>query len=218
MKKTFIAIIALSGVAFAQNEEGSARFTDMQLYPRPAGAYYSGSYELMFTLTEAYDMSSTTVLAGYCAPKNYTEARTGNGIVLEGSTLKIGLGNFNDVTFDIFGRNVFGDNFSFTMSAVDGEYVAFSGIEKGVFYTLSVEGNDGYMTATLSWDGGSVTSGPYDGRMNNPSGNNGGMFSHINPDMYDPNLEKPAPSAPEPATATLSLLALAGLAARRRRK
>ena len=66
------------------------------------------------------------------------------------------------------------------------------------------------MTPTLSWDGGTATANAYNGNMN---GYNDSMNYGVNPGV------KIADNVvPEPATATLSLLALAGLAARRRRK
>ena len=81
-------------------------------------------------------------------------------------------------------------------------------IQKGVEYTLSVTGASAAMPPTLSWTDAelgtqSETLASYNGNMNG----NADIVYAVNTEMI-----------PEPATATLSLLALAGLAARRRRK
>ncbi len=82
----------------------------------------------------------------------------------------------------------------------------FTGLETGVVYTVSNVGADQSQTVTLT--GGDINS-----TVNYAGNMNGGDADTTMTVTFNQTF-----AVPEPATATLSLLALAGLAARRRRK
>ena len=82
-------------------------------------------------------------------------------------------------------------------------------LSRGVEYTISGTGTNNDLTLTLSWDGDSEVLATYNGNVNGTDGDLT-VIAKVNQNYS-------VPSIPEPATATLSLLALAGLCARRRR-
>ena len=210
MKKTLIALMAMAGMAFGETitvNTIDAKFTDA---PVLAGNCWSDDYVLTFTLTEDYTLAGSGSVVGFYRGGGKTDPYGYNGIVLGGSdealTLTIGRGCANNTTGDATGIGAtttftFQDNVTFTTT-----------IQKGVVYTLSVTGGDQSMTPTLTWDGGSETLASYKGNMNS----NAALTYAVNAGTITKEVVTPA--VPEPATATLSLLALAGLASRRRRK
>ncbi|MBR5195851.1 MAG: PEP-CTERM sorting domain-containing protein [Akkermansia sp.] len=203
MKKTLIALMALAGVAMA--DEHLAIIAEFTQAPVVAGNCWSGDYVLTFTLAEDYTLQHGGALVGFYRGAAVNDNYGYNAITLGGTndalTLTVGRGRvlntLNDATG--IGANTtvaYQDNVTFTTA-----------IEKGVTYTLSVTGGNQAMTPTLSWTTAegiqSETLAAYAGNMNG----NAALTYAVNTVMI-----------PEPATATLSLLALAGLAARRRRK
>ena len=211
MKKTLIALMALAGIACgAETLTGiTAQFTTP---PTTADDYWVNDYVFEFTLTEDYTLSDFgSVLAVYWGDQA-TNSTAGEGyscgaIYLTESngvlTLNIGDGitNENLSNVDITSTTTFTNQRGTTFSTVE--------IQTGVTYTLSVTGANQDMTPTLTWEGESVTAAVFNGNMN--GGNSGNATTN-----YKVNVG--TVTIPEPATATLSLLALAGLAARRRRK
>ena len=210
MKKTLIALMALAGVACG------ATTIDAQFITAPStgGDFWSADYELTFTLATEYEIApSGAVIAAYWGSQqnaaNQDPGLSANAIYLTESngalTLNVGDGKLSSV----LGNTGTLDN---TITFSNGRGTTFTGvtIEKGVTYTLTVDGATGAMTPTLTWKGGSATATAYNGNMN----------CYASPMNYgvNPGITIAAPSVPEPTTATLSLLALAGLAARRRRK
>ena len=205
MKKTLIALMALAGVAMA--DEHLAIIAEFTQAPVVAGNCWSGDYVLTFTLAEDYTLQHGGSVVGFYRGSAVNDTHGYNAITLGGTndalTLTVGRGRVQNTL-----NNATGIGANTTVSYQD--KVTFeTTIAKGVEYTLSVAGATGAMTPTLSWvdaDGATqtLTAGSYNGNMN---GHNANMVSAVNTELI-----------PEPATATLSLLALAGLAARRRRK
>lgn len=209
--------MALAGVVAAETEQYTiqAEFTTP---PTRKGEFYSDDYVFTFTLDELYTIAdSGAILGAYWGTQkdNYGNdpGLSANAIYLtevDGNlTLNVGDGKLSSI---LGSTGSLTNEISFTL----GRGMTFENvvIQKGVTYTLSVTvreepnqwgGNSGMMTPTLTWEGGSITGTEYNGGMN---GNTATMNYGVNRGVL----------VPEPTTATLSLLALAGLAARRRRK
>ena len=206
MKKTIIALMALAGIACGANTIDAA-FTTV---PTTENNFWSDDYVFTFTLAEEYDIATSGAVLGayWGTQKNNNGDDPGlsaNAIYLTENngalTLNLGDGRLSS----ILGST---GTLDYTISFTNGRGTSFSDvtIQKGVTYTLSVGGASQSMTPTLTWDGGSATAAAYNGNMNGYTATmNYGVSSGIS-------------TVPEPTTATLSLLALAGLAARRRRK
>ena len=212
MKKTIIALLALAGVAAA---------APLTLTSPANGSLSSGnnavawsedystltSWELSFTLTDA--ALGDAILFG--------TDRDGSGAA--GYILSTNV----DGSLEVYARNI-GVTYSKSTAAgvvTAGTPVAitFSFVADENQYTNEIVGGTFTVKAgeaTSSW---AVTSGlGYTDLTNNSVSRfwtNGGaeQFSNITVTKLDNNMV-----VPEPTTATLSLLALAGLAARRRRK
>ena len=209
MKKTIIALMALAGIACGATTI-DAQFTTV---PTTGDDFWANSYVLTFTLAEEYDIATSgAVIGAYWGTQNNQGGNdpglSANAVYLTESngslTLNVGDGKLSSV----LGSTGKLDN---TISFELGRGTTFStvSIQKGVTYTLSVDGADRSMTPTLTWDGGSATAAAYNGNMN-------GYTVTMNYGV-NPGIAISTPAVPEPTTATLSLLALAGLAARRRR-
>ena len=213
MKKTIIALLALSGMAMAAapNELGIAS----------GGNFWGGDFTLTFTLNEgALSATDTTdVLALYWGTFSTGEYYS-NGITLtwssdEAVALYIGDGSMGGVGSSADSAQI---TESTTFSGSRGATFSTT-LTMGETYTLKNVGGDGNQTVSL-YAGTDVTGAAlgtvtYNGNMNGGNADTT-MGSVVNSQYaYVPT---PAPSVPEPTTATLSLLALAGLAARRRRK
>ena len=208
MKKTLIALMALASVASAAWVEDHAAITAVfTTAPSTAGNFWSADYVLTFTLAQDYTLQHGGSVVAFYRGNDPDNTYGTNAITLGGSnealTLTVGRGRIHNTL-----NNATGIDANTTVSYQD--KVTFdTTIAKGVTYTLSVAGATGAMTPTLSWvdaDGTeqTLTADSYNGNMN---GHQNNMVSAVNTEFI-----------PEPATATLSLLALAGLAARRRRK
>ena len=208
MKKTLIALMALAGVAMgAVVEDHLAIEAEFTTAPSTAGNFWSADYVLTFTLAQDYTLQHGGSVVAFYRGTAVNDNYGYNAITLGGTndalTLTVGRGRVNNTLDNATGIGVnttvsYQDNMTFETTIV-----------KGIDYTLSVVGATGAMTPTLSWVDAegiaqSLTAASYNGNMN---GNAADMVTAVNTELI-----------PEPATATLSLLALAGLAARRRRK
>ena len=211
MKKTLIALMALAGVAAAATEVDtiSASYTNLVR----KGECYADSFTFTFTLTDDYSLEESGAVLGFYRGSDPGNDYGYNAIVLGGSddalTLTVGRGKASNTVNDATGISAdttftFQDNYTFATT-----------IQKGVEYTISFTlkeepnqwgGIAGLLTPVLTWgDSGSESGTQYNGGMNGDA-------------AFTVAVNSGTITIPEPTTATLSLLALAGLAARRRRK
>lgn len=208
MKKTIIALLALAGVAAAETTTTVDTIdAAWGTAPAVAGNCWSGDYTLTFTLDSLYTLEGSGSVIGFYRGSATNDTYGYNAIVLGGTdtalTLTVGRGRAYNTEDNATGIDA---ETYFTFAGGADDKVTFSTtIQKGVTYTLSVTGGDQAMTPTLTWNGGTETLASYKGNMNG----NAALTNVLN---------KGTITIPEPTTATLSLLALAGLAARRRRK
>lgn len=215
MKKTIIALMALAGIACGATTI-DAQFTSV---PNSTGYdYYISSYTFEFTLDSSFTIdNSGSVLAymrGDAKSDNYGYNAITLGVSDDSLKLTIGRGKAVDTTSDATGIDA-DTTFNYQ------DFKTFSTtIKKGVTYTLTAtmtqvanggtydNGSpkyDGMVSGVLTWNGGTSSVEAYKSNMNG----GGALVVAVNPGIA---------TVPEPTTATLSLLALAGLAARRRRK
>ena len=216
MKKTLIALMALAGVACGETITLSTIDAKFVSAPALAGNCWAGDYTFTFTLTDDYTLEGSGSVVGFYRGSAVNDTYGYNAIVLGGSdealTLTVGRGRAFETVDNATGIDA-DTYFTFASGATD-KVTFTTQIVKGVEYTLTVTGASEAMTPTLSWGAdSSETLASYNGNMNGNAALtcvvNTGTITKVIPDT---------PSVPEPATATLSLLALAGLASRRRRK
>ncbi len=211
MKKTLIALMAMAGMAFGAAEDHLAIEAEFTTVPVQAGNCWSADYVLTFTLAADYSLENGGSVVAFYRGTAVNDGYGYNAIVLGGTnealTLTIGRGRAFDTVDNATGIDA---DTTFTFAAAADDKVTFATtIERGVEYTLSVAGGDQAMTPTLTWGvDGVETLASYKGNMNG----NAALTYAVNTQYISTQI------VPEPATATLSLLALAGLAARRRRK
>ncbi len=204
MKKTIIALMALAGVAAAAQYDMTA-----------ADNLYAGEFTLEFTVAEGLVVSGDyDIIAAYYQVNG--GAYSVNAIKLNSNgslTMQRG-GSLSSTTLD--NETTLGTtNDASTFTAANGEaYTLGAGS-----YTLEyLGGTNGDAAAKLYLDEELVAS--FTGGKHNMNGAQGGglALTLTTNDSYGAVLVPEAPAVPEPTPATLSLLALAGLAARRRRK
>ena len=204
MKKTIIALMALAGIAAAAQSDMTA-----------GGNLYADAFTLEFTVAESPAVSGDyDIIAAYYQINggNYTV----NAIKLNSNgtlTLERG-GSLSSTTLD--NETTLGTTNNTSTFTANGEaYTLGAGS-----YTLQyLGGTNGEAAADLYLDEELVAS--FTGGNHNMNGSQGGglALTLTTNDSYNATHVVPEPPAvPEPTTATLSLLALAGLAARRRRK
>ena len=212
MKKTIIALMALAGIAAAETITTVGLTAHFVNAPVNIGNCWSGDYSFTFTLTDDYTMADFGTVLAFYRGSAVNDTYGYNAIVLGGSddalTLTVGRGRAYNTVDNATGISA-GTTFTFA-SGADDKVTFTTAIEKGVTYTLTVTGGDQAMTPTLTWVGGEEALNSYKGNMNG----NAALTTVVNPGTKVTE----TPAVPEPTTATLSLLALAGLAARRRRK
>ncbi len=204
MKKTLIALMALAGVAAAATITEDGTIT-------ADGNLFAGAFDFSFTLTE------TAIVTGdYDLLLAYYQANGGDYTV---NAFK--LSSDGVLTLER-GKNLTLSEGALTSASTMGINNTSTFTADGTAYTLSAPGTytvdylggtNGEAAADLYLDGVKVAS--FTGGNHNMNGAQAGGLTlnvKVNGDYVA------APAVPEPTTATLSLLALAGLAARRRRK
>ena len=211
MKKTLLALMVLAGIA------GAAQYTMDE-----GGNLYAGPMTLTFTI-DTLPSSGTDVLALYYQATNQADYYSNAFVLGDDGVLSLQRGH----SYTLTDGELTNDS-SFTM--VGQEFSPFKGNDNENYeltsgsYTLKyLGGGHGTAAAELykgeekvaSFTGGSFNMfGIVDG---NPGDDE---MTLITNDSYKVVATSylGMPSIPEPTTATLSLLALAGLAARRRRR
>ena len=236
MKKTIIALLALAGAAFG------AEYTTETVWTANFGSAYTGGY----TTTLTTSTSGTFWDAADIAVEGGAQTRANKRIHMEGGTYGDWNTNFEfAITLTLTGDSItaghiaeiksgptsdwlcLGVNANGALTLTGNEISAATGtgsLALGTQYTLTfakigteltLSAGNASVTATLG------SADAYTGIINNIAlGGNTGSDRRV-PVLVESiswSNATPAPVVPEPATATLSLLALAGLAARRRRK
>ncbi|MGN0821145.1 MAG: PEP-CTERM sorting domain-containing protein [Akkermansia sp.] len=183
------------------------------------GDFYAGDYTVSLWLTTA-QLTSDKVLFSYSGSTS-GQVQGYNGITWNSTnkTITIGQGNYTsaDHSFAFYDSNYKTTN-AITLNPSDDL----------INLTFSVKGESGSQTATL-WVNGMEfqTLESYNGNMNNPgdtmllhfdTNTTYGRIAITNEALTTVAQIAALANVPEPATATLSLLALVGVAARRRRK
>ena len=239
MKKTIITLMALAGMACA------ADYTVENVWSADFGTAYQGGYQVNGSLTSVGTVWDVVAVEGGVQTSGDKRVHMAGGVYgswaddFEFSiTLTLGdpisASNGWPVFAEVAGN---GTSLRFGPYTNAGNYVSLDGsLEKGTTDTsFSVASGETYTVTltkigtalTLAVDGTVVSNGTLNG---NVSGNitdialggnttNGYRINEtVHSISYGLVTAAESPVVPEPATATLSLLALAGLAARRRRK
>ena len=198
MKKTLIALMALAGIAAAAQSEMTA-----------ADNLYAGEFDLTFTIEEGAVVSGDyDILAAYYQ-SNAGHAYTVNAFKLySDGTLTLERGeSLSSTTLD--NETTLGTTRNTSIFTANGEsYTLGAGS-----YTLEYLGGTNGSAAANLYLGEELVASFTGGNHNMNGAQAGGLTLYLTT-----NEGYATPAVPEPTTATLSLLALAGLAARRRRK
>ncbi len=214
MKKTLIALLALSGVASAETgtEFNAALAESITLNNYVSGSAFSVEFELYV--------------------KNHMDGNTGfvqfadNGWIANQAHSYFGINtsDSNSITeaTGAYSKEIDGNNYTYTASAISPLWCQNPSLN-GSESRGSVWSNDDNLSVTIATDGTDswVTLSYGDTSPIVDTWKFTGVVLDATDIKLDDNLSVVSSNinlVPEPATATLSLLALAGLAARRRRK
>ena len=222
MKKTIIAMMALAGVAMAAPVENASQleWSTLSITTPANGTLESGNSVINWSedtgnLTESWELSFT--LDPSRLSKQYIFGTVKGNSGAEGYTLsiesdgKIALNQNKDTNILMVGSYTANDSaVAITLQFV--QYVDSEGSAVGGMFTLTV-GNDTASYTVDSDDNTTFTKG-----SNNNVWTNGGAEKLSGISLKSAGSVIAPVQVPEPTTATLSLLALAGLAARRRRR
>ena len=227
MKKTLITLMAISGIACGATE--NSKVDDLALTIE--GNYWAGAFTLNFTITE--DITGDyDIIALYCGDRSggswnfncFVLNNTDNGITLSLDRVKnvAGYENVNsETTYD--GSVKDGQTLSTpeNTSVFASEGTAIT-LQQNVDYTVKYLGGKNGEAAAELYSGDTLLGSFSGGSFNLSGGGDGGtkpMTWQSNEDyVTSVTIGNTTYAIPEPTTATLSLLALAGLAARRRRR
>ena len=233
MKKTLIALLALAGVAAADTtvynpKEGSLTLgaDGGEMYADKN--YYAGEFSFSFDITETYlTLDGTIIIAAYYGQNNPDGGYGVNAFTIIGD----GAGNLTLQLERANGLSNTSLSNSVTLSSPrDKSIFKASGsayeLTKGSYTIDFLGGANGSAAANLILGSNIVAS--FTGGNHNMNGSGSGDASadgtalttlkFVANSNFVTGTTTFTPNIPEPTTATLSLLALAGLAARRRRK
>ena len=238
MKKTLIALMALAGVACA------ADYTVTNVWSADFGTAYEGGYQVNGTLTSVGTVWDVVAVEGGTKTNGNKRVHMDGGVYGSWAddfqfSITLTLGNpisasNNYPVFAELSGNGSALRFGPYTSETDGNYVSIDGTldssTKVNDTTFAVEAGGKYTVTltkigtalTLAVDGREVSTGSFadavSGNITSIAlGGVSGSNNRINETVHSISYGT-VTLVPEPATATLSLLALAGLAARRRRK
>ena len=211
MKKTLIALMAVAGVAMAENYRGVATTNPFSDAITLSQYQYGMDYTLSFTLGS----SITSSHGGTVLTLAQNNVGTATWVLFSQQGRYVGLDNGNDGVanglVDGYATVYTYDNIS---TGADGWFMD-SGSNDGIAgYTVTITGDAAKETTVLTFakSGKDTVTLNFNKLLDASHFNIGEKASASNVSFTV------TPTVPEPTTATLSLLALCGLAARRRRK
>ena len=222
MKKSIIALMALAGVAAAEDYtmQVQADVVAINDYDLTAPAnLYAGAFTLTFVIEEGNAVSGDYDIIAAYYQANSDNYGVNAFLLNSDGTLSLNRGGAlssttltNDTTTGTKDKSVFtnaGEEYTLTAGTYTIEYLGGSNLN------LNPKENETYsegVSANLYLNGVKVAGFTGGSHNMNGAASGGLALTLTTNDSYK------AAMVPEPATATLSLLALAGLAARRRRK
>ncbi|MBR5214139.1 MAG: PEP-CTERM sorting domain-containing protein [Akkermansia sp.] len=211
MKKSIIALMALAGVAAAEDYtmQVLADVVPVSDYEITADDnLYAGAFTLTFVIEEG-----NAVSGDYDIIAAYYQVNNGNGYTVNAFQLNsdgsLSLNRGKDLSSTTLANDTTTGTQDKSVFANDGEAYTLAA---GTYTIEYLGGTNGSAAADLYLNGVKVAG--FTGGSHNMNGDGSGSLA-LNLTTND---SYKAAMVPEPATATLSLLALAGLAARRRRK
>ena len=239
MKKTFITLLALAGVALG------ADYTVENVWSADFGTAYTGGYQVSGTLTSVGTVWDVVAVEGGTQTSGNKRVHMAGGVYGSWTddfeisiTLTLGdpitasngwpvfaevAGNGTSLRFGPYTNagnyvsldgNLTKGTTDTSFSVASGETYTVTLTKIGTAVTLAVDGtvvSDGTLASNVS---GNIT----DIALGGDTGSNYRINETVHSISYGLVTVAESPVVPEPATATLTLLALAGLAARRRRK
>ena len=221
MKKTLIALMAMAGVAMAgTGTEFNAELTDSITLNQYA---VGDAFTVEFDLFVKDHMTTNTGFVQFAQ----------NGWIANQAHSYFGINtqDSNNITAGAYSKEISGNNYTYTATEIsplwcqnanlDGSASRGSlwSAEDNLSVTIATDGTDSWVTLSYGNTSSIVDTWKFTGVVLNANdikldSNLSVVSSSI---TFVPAVPE-TPAVPEPATATLSLLALAGLASRRRRK
>ena len=207
MKKTLIALVALAGVAAA------GTITEDCIINKD-GDLFAGAFDFTFTLDEAFAVTGDSdLLLAYYQVNNGRDHSVNAFKLSSKGVLTLDRGKSLTLSSDaLTSDSTLGTTHDYSTFKVVGGTEAYTLTTPGTYTVQYLGGKNGEAAANLLL--GDVVVASFTGGSHNMNGSEGDnasrqiLYVKVN-DAY---------VVPEPTTATLSLLALAGLAARRRRR
>lgn len=183
----------------------------------PAANYYAGPFDFTLTIQDisGYTDPSAEYLLGYYAATNASGGYSANVFTLNfdgNGNATLSLHRVDSVTVTDGAITAIGTIKNSSVFKADGSNSNYT-LGVGTYKVDYLGGGNGSAAADLYL--GDVKVASFTGGYHNMNGGGGDGTATLNVTVGSLTVNK---AIPEPATATLSLLALAGLAARRRRK
>ncbi len=212
MKKTLITLAALAMASVA-----SAEWT-MTPAIQTTGPVTGGEMAFTFMLTsdDVTELTSQTTIAAY---GQSLSSATGNAQGSVAFTLAKTETN-GSYTFSIYNDTLNSSSYAPSGWGGASHSSATVTLATDTIYTVSgsTDASSGQITISLASPTTTLATISNNGKMNGGGAVGDVMWTYFNSSFSTADSAPVTPAVPEPTTATLSLLALAGLAARRRRK